>query len=131
MKEEAKQLRISESEWIIMETLWMSSPKTAQEIKQETESTSGWALNTVRTMLTRLDKKGLVVCDKNVSGTMVFSPSVEREDCVAIAGQSFARRFFGGAAKPLLTHFAQNGNLTAEDVEELKQMLDHSIKEGK
>lgn len=37
------------------------------------------------------------------------------------------QRIFGGAAKPLLIHFAQNSKLTAKDVRELKKILDQSL----
>ncbi len=109
-----------------MELLWKSSPKTALEVTKELESKTEWAGNTVRTMLTRLINKEVLTIAKNQSGTRVFSPAIQREACVAIEGQSFAQRFFGGAAKPLLVHFAQNSNLSPADVEELKKLLDDS-----
>jgi BlaI family penicillinase repressor len=37
------------------------------------------------------------------------------------------QRMFGGAAKPLLVHFAQNSKLTAEEVKELKKILDQNL----
>jgi BlaI family penicillinase repressor len=37
------------------------------------------------------------------------------------------QRIFGGAAKPLLVHFARNSKLTAEEVRELKKILDQSV----
>jgi BlaI family penicillinase repressor len=46
---------------------------------------------------------------------------------VKAEGDSFLARIFGGAAKPLLVHFAQNSKLTAEEVKELKRLLDQSV----
>ncbi len=37
------------------------------------------------------------------------------------------QRIFGGAAKPLLVHFAANAKLTPEEVRELKKLLDQSL----
>jgi BlaI family penicillinase repressor len=37
------------------------------------------------------------------------------------------QRIFGGAAKPLLVHFAQNSHLTADEVRELKKILDQRL----
>jgi BlaI family transcriptional regulator, penicillinase repressor len=119
---------ITESEWTVMEALWASSPHTAAELTQVLRPTTTWAENTVRTLLSRLVDKGALKLGKNESGTRTFAPAVSRAACVTAEGESFIQRLFGGAAKPLLAHFAQKGNLSAAEVEELKQLLDQSIK---
>jgi BlaI family penicillinase repressor len=87
-----------------------------------------WAENTVRTLLTRLIDKGAIKTGENSFGTRTYLPAVKREACVRAEGESFMRRIFGGAAKPLLVHFAQNSKLTAEELRELKEILDQSLK---
>ena len=57
-----------------------------------------------------------------------LSPAVQREACVGAESESFMQRVFRGASKPLLVHFAQNAQLTPEEVRELKSMLDQSLK---
>jgi BlaI family penicillinase repressor len=112
---------ISESEWSVMEALWEASPQTLRP-------TMKWAENTVRTLLTRLIGKGALATGENRSGTRTYLPAVKREACVRAEGESFMQRIFGGAAKPLLAHFAQHSKLTAEEVRELKKILDRSLK---
>ena len=119
---------ISESEWFVMEALWESSPQTASELTKTLRPTMNWAENTVRTLLTRLLDKGALKTDENASGTRTYLPAVKRESCVRAEVESFMQRIFGGAAKPLLVHFAQNSKLTAEEVRELKKILDQSLK---
>jgi len=118
---------IAESEWSVMEALWESSPQTASEVTKTLRPTMNWAENTVRTLLTRLVEKGALKTAENASGTRTFLPAVKREACVRAEGESFMQRIFGGAAKPLLVHFAQNSKLTAEEVKELKKLLDQSL----
>jgi BlaI family penicillinase repressor len=118
---------ISESEWVVMEVLWGSSPQTAAEVTRTLRPTTNWADNTVRTLLTRLVEKGAVQTGDNASGTRTFRPAVAREVCVKAEGDSFLQRIFGGAAKPLLVHFAQHSRLSAEEVRELKRLLDQSV----
>lgn len=118
---------ITESEWTVMETLWESSPQTASEVTKNLRSTMNWAENTVRTLLTRLVDKGALKTAENASGTRTYLPAVKREACVRAEGESFMQRMFGGAAKPLLVHFAQNSKLTAEEVKELKKILDQNL----
>jgi len=118
---------IAESEWSVMEALWESSPQTASEVTKTLRPTMNWAENTVRTLLTRLVEKGALKTAENASGTRTFLPAVKREACVRAEGESFMQRIFGGAAKPLLVHFAQNSKLTAEEVKELKKLLDQNL----
>lgn len=118
---------ISETEWTVMEALWAQSPQTASAVAKSLQSSTGWAENTVRTLLTRLVEKGaLKIVDPTVQ-PKYFAPAVKRELCVQAESASFIDRIFRGAAKPLLVHFAQNANLTAEEARELKNMLDQSI----
>ena len=119
---------ISESEWVVMETLWEGAPQTASEITKTLRPAMDWAENTVRTLLTRLVEKGALKTNENASGTRVFSPAVKREACVGAESESFMQRVFRGASKPLLVHFAQNAQLTPDEVRELKKMLDQSLK---
>lgn len=118
---------ISDSEWSIMEALWESSPQTASEVTKTLRASMNWAENTVRTLLTRLVEKGALKTSENASGTRTFIPAVKREACVRAESQSFLDRIFGGAAKPLLVHFAQNSKLTAEEIKELKKLLDQQL----
>ena len=118
---------IAESEWSIMEALWESAPQTASEVTKILRPTTNWAENTVRTLLTRLVEKGALKTGENASGTRTFLPAVKREACVRAEGESFLQRMFGGAAKPLLVHFAQNSKLTADEVKELKKILDQNL----
>lgn len=118
---------ISESEWSVMEALWESSPQTASELTKTLRPTMKWAENTVRTLLTRLIEKGALQTAENSSGTRTYLPAVKREACVRAEGESFMQRIFGGAAKPLLIHFAQHSRLTEDEVSELKKILDQSL----
>ena len=118
---------ISETEWSVMEALWELSPQTASAVAKSLQASTGWAENTVRTLLTRLVEKGaLKIVDPTVQ-PKCYVPAVKRELCVQAESASFIDRIFRGAAKPLLVHFAQNANLTAEEARELKNMLDQSI----
>jgi len=111
-----------------METLWESAPRTASEVARAVAA-QGWAENTVRTLLTRLVEKGALKAGANASGVKQFSPAVKREVCVRAESRSFLQRVFRGASKPLLAHFASDVKLTPEEVEELKRLLDASLKD--
>jgi BlaI family penicillinase repressor len=118
---------ISEAEWTVMEVLWERAPQTASEVAKSLSSSAGWAVNTVRTLLARLVDKGALHSADNRAGVREFTPAIERETMVDAAGRSFLDRIFKGAAQPLLVHFASQSQLSAEEVEQLKRLLDDSV----
>ncbi|MEO7317660.1 MAG: BlaI/MecI/CopY family transcriptional regulator [Chthoniobacteraceae bacterium] len=87
---------ITESEWAIMEVLWNRAPQTAAEISKARRRSTGWAQNTVRTLLSRLVEKGALRAKDNTAGVREFSPAVEREVCVRAESESFLQRVFQG-----------------------------------
>jgi BlaI family transcriptional regulator, penicillinase repressor len=119
---------LSDSEWLVMETLWESAPRTASEVARCLRERTGWADNTVRTLLSRLVEKGAARTTDGATGARQFHPAVRREALVRVEGRSFMERVFGGSAKPLLAHFAENARLTPEEVRELKRLLDQTLK---
>jgi BlaI family penicillinase repressor len=91
-------------------------------------ATTGWADNTVRTLLTRLVEKGALRVSENATGVKQITPVFKREALVRLQSRSFLDRVFRGSAKPLIAHFAENAKLTPAEVRELKRLLDQSIK---
>ena len=54
----------------------------------------------------------------------LYHPLVTREDCIRDASRSFLERVFGGAARPALLHLVRESDLSREEIEELKRLLD-------
>jgi len=117
-----KQLpRISEAEWDVLAVLWRKAPVTAAQVFAELGERT-WKLNTVRTFLARLEKKGVIAAKERAEGK-AFSPKIAREACVREASQSFLNRVFEGATASLLIHFVQSKRLTEAELAELESIL--------
>lgn len=114
-----------------MEALWKESPRTALQVAQEVKAETGWAVNTVRTLLSRLLDKGAVKSKKNGSGVAEFLPVVAREACVQRESESFLKRVFQGAADSLVLHFVRDGKLSADEVAALKKEFEQATKKRK
>jgi BlaI family penicillinase repressor len=119
---------ISPTEWTVMEVLWKTSPRTATEVFKDLRHSTGWALNTVRTMLSRLVEKGAVVATKQPDAVTEFSAAVARQELVKAESQSFLQRVFKGAESALLLHFVQNSQLTPEQAQKLKRLVEEASK---
>ena len=113
--------RISEAEWEVLTVLWRKAPLTASQLFAEL-GTRTWKLNTVRTFLTRLEKKGVIAAQDSEHGR-AFAPEIAREECIREASQSFLDRVFEGATASLLVHFVQSKRLTETELAELQAIL--------
>lgn len=111
--------RISDSEWKIMEILWEREGVTQSDIMDRL--TVKWNKNTVYTFLSRLEHKGMV---QSSGSPKRYWASVRREDCVEQEQESFLNKIYHGSAGKMVTAFVEEGKLTAEEVEELKRLLE-------
>jgi len=73
-------------------------------------------------------KKGALGFQKE-SRTYLYYPLVSKDECAKKERNSVLNRVYDGALKPLLVSFIEEENLTAKEIEELKQILDQ--KKGK
>jgi BlaI family transcriptional regulator, penicillinase repressor len=114
---------ISDAEWKVMRILWKKSPQPAYDIIQDLSSQEQWHPNTVKTLLTRLHKKGALAVEK-YKNLYLYSPLLTEEQCIATESENFLDRLFGGAIQPLLVHFAKQRKLSKKDLEELRRILE-------
>jgi BlaI family transcriptional regulator, penicillinase repressor len=117
------EITISDAEWQVMNVVWDGQPMTAQEIIAQLENHAAWAPATIKTMLHRLVKKQILV-HASQGNRYVYQSRVRRSDCVKHASRSFLDRVFDGESAPLLAHFLRSSKLSAEEIAELRQLLD-------
>jgi BlaI family penicillinase repressor len=117
------EVSISDAEWQVMNVIWNGQPLTSQDVIAALAHESDWAAATVKTMLHRLVKKGVLAFEEQ-GNRYVYRARIKRSACVKDASRSFLDRVFGGAAAPLLAHFMRNAKLTPTEIAELRRMLD-------
>ena len=120
--------KISESEWLVMRVLWSKSPLAAQKVFEQLDGKMKWKPKTVKTLIDRLVKKGAVKYEKDGRRYM-YSPAVGRDEYVTKERRSFVRRVYGGISKPMLAAFLEDAKLSAEDIAELKDILEQKSEE--
>ncbi|MCA8959327.1 MAG: BlaI/MecI/CopY family transcriptional regulator [Planctomycetes bacterium] len=114
--------RISEAEWDVMRVVWDHEPVTARAIVEALEPHKEWTEATVKTLLNRLVRKG--VLDFEVDGKRyLYSARLSREHCVRAESRSFLERVFGGSTTPLLAHFLRESQLDTDQIRELEELL--------
>ena len=118
--------KISESEWLVMQVLWEKNPLTANEIVEELARNTKWKPKTIKTLITRLTNKGAIKFEKE-GRLYKYRPAVSKDDCVRMERRSFVRRVYGGISKPMVASFLEDAELSADDIAELKKILDQKV----
>lgn len=110
-----------------MNIVWRDQPVESQQVIDELAAPNDWTAATIKTMLHRLQKKG-VLTFKRDGKRYLYSASVRKNSCIRQASRTFLDRVFGGDAVPALAHFVKNSQLSQDEVAELRRLLEE--KEG-
>ncbi|ATC97341.1 MAG: BlaI/MecI/CopY family transcriptional regulator [Pseudoalteromonas spongiae] len=114
---------ISNSEFEVLQALWRVHPADAQTVVDELNKEKDWHEKTVKTLLGRMVKKGAISFEKN-GRSYIYSPVLEIEAYQVQESESLIERLFNGRIAPLVTGFAKNKNLSKQDIDELKHLID-------
>ena len=122
-------ISISDAEAVVMQVLLQRQPMSAEEVHGAVAAHSGWAEPTVKTLLNRLLNKGAIAAEKE-GRRYFYSPRITREQWVEQQSAGLLERVFGGRVAPLVAHFSERGKLSAEDIAELKRLVQGLDDEG-
>lgn len=124
-------VRISESEWEVMRVLWDADrPLTAAEVTKQLDGKADWAPKTVRTFLNRLVKKEAISAQKlGPAGfeLLHYSPLVDEQTTLHAEQETFLGRFFGGTVHSMLASYIESGNISQEELQKLREMIDREM----
>ena len=118
---------ISNAEWVVMKVIWEKGEATANDVIESLEDEVSWKPKTVMTMLKRLVDKGALRYEKQ-GRAFVYAALLDESECVRAESRSFLERVFGGSLKPMLANLIDDYELSDEEIEELKRILDQKNK---
>ncbi len=116
-------MKISNSEHVILEILWTNPPLTAAQIVELAQQEQPWSDKTIKTFLNRLREKGAVRAQKRE--VLYYSPTVAPGEPDLSAAKALIDQRFGGSLTTLVSGFIQNGAISEQDIQQLRQYLDH------
>ena len=114
---------LSASETEILRLVWDLGAGTVQQVCERLPARRTITYATVQTLLRRLEKKGYVR-HRAEGKAHVFFPAVQQEHVIKRSVNDFLERLFGGDPIPLVQHLAEHGKIDAEDIEELKKLIE-------
>lgn len=99
--------------------IWNNEPISSGQLAQESLQLLGWKKSTSFTVLRRLCEKGIF---QNQKGTVTSLMS--RDEFYAAQSEKFVEDTFQGSLPAFLAAFSSRKNLTPEDVEYLRRIVD-------
>ncbi len=118
---------ISNAEWLVMKVIWAKSSATAAEVVESLEGETSWKPKTIMTLLNRLAKKGALRFEQEGRAYRYY-PVIGEAESVKAESRSFVERVYGGALTPMLANFLEEADLSQEEIDELKRLLDQRTK---
>lgn len=116
---------LANAELAVMDLLWQNEkPMTAREIREqlypdETKAQHG----TVQRLLQRLEDKGCVDRDKNLS-VHFFAALISRDAYGAQQFESLADKLTAGSIAPMITHLVEHKKISPQDIDRIREILD-------
>ena len=114
--------KISESEWLVMKVIWDENPISSNRVVDILSDSTRWNPKTIKTLLSRLVKKG-AVGHESEGRSYLYYPLIEESVLVKAESKSFLTRVFRGALKPMIATMVESEELSEEELEELRSLL--------
>lgn len=90
---------------------------------------TGWSYSTTRTLLTRMEEKGLLKREE-VHGVAVYSPALSRVQVLGAMARELTRQVFDIKGALPASMFADSPHLSEEDLTELDAILNADDEEN-
>ncbi len=107
----------------LLRVLWDNGEATVAQVHAELAEERGLAATTIATLLTRLERRGLVA-HRNEGRQFVYRALVEEKDVQLSQVRDLADRVFEGNLAELVSHLVAREDIDAGDLERVKAMID-------
>ena len=105
--------------------VWSHAPLTTSELVSLCEKELHWKRTTTYTVLKKLGERGLFRLENGVVTALI-----SREDYYAMQSEKFVDETFEGSLPAFLAAFTKRKNLSAQEVAEIRAMIDAYEGEG-
>jgi BlaI family transcriptional regulator, penicillinase repressor len=112
----------TKTELTVLKQLWSAGRASSREVHEGLSAETGWSYSTTRTILTRMEEKGLVE-RSDVHGVAVYAPALTRVQVLGAMARELTRQVFDIKGALPASMFADSPHLSEEDLAELDAIL--------
>ena len=116
------QQQLSDLQLAIMRVLWDRSEATAADVHAELQTDRELAPTTVATLLSRLEKRGLV-SHRARGRQYIYRPTVSENEVRRTMLRRLTDFFFGGNRAALVSHLVRTDDVQSEDLQAIRDLL--------
>ncbi len=124
------QTDFSENEWLILEAVWVQEPCTAPAIQEILQQEKNWAYTTVKTLMDRMVKKGLLKAEK-VRTLYFYRAAVSPRQAKKREISRTLKRAFDGALTPMMQFLLEEESVSDQELDQLEQLIQERRKKRK
>ena len=117
-----KETGITESEWAILKVIWAQQPCAAPSVREALQGQKDWTYGTVKTLMDRMVKKGLLVTEK-MRNLYLYSAVISKAEARNREVLRTIKRAFDGTFAPLMEFLVEGDNLSEKEVDYLQKLL--------
>ena len=114
--------RLGDLQLAIMRVLWERGEAPAIEVHKALLAERGLAVTTIKTMLRKLEEHGCVEHRTN-GRQFIYRPAVAEADVRKRMVADLVSRVFSGDSAALVNHLVRSGEINAEDLEDLSEIV--------
>ena len=115
-------LELFESEWAILQKVWELEPCSAPDVQESLEGEKGWAYTTVKTMMDRMVKKGLLETEK-IHNLYLYNSVVTQAQARKSEITRTLKRAFDGTFTPMMQFLIENDQLSEGEYVRLEELI--------
>lgn len=115
-------LELFDSEWAILQVVWERQPCAAPTVQEALQQEKGWAYTTVKTMMDRMVRKGLLKTER-IRNLYLYRAAVTRAQAQRSEILRTVKRAFDGALTPMMQFLIENEKLSETEYEELERLI--------
>ncbi len=112
-------IRLGEVEASFANIIWENEPISSGELVKKCQEALEWKKSTTYTVLKKLCERGIFKNEKSI-----VSSIISRDEYYAIQSESFVEETFDGSLPAFIAAFSKRKKLSAEEVAQLKSMID-------
>jgi len=117
-----RNFELFESEWAILQVVWEREPCAAPTVQEVLWKSKGWAYTTVKTLMDRMVRKGLLTTQR-VRSLYLYRSAVTRAQAQRNELLRTAQRAFAGALTPMMQFLIESDKLSEQDYQYLEHLL--------
>jgi BlaI family transcriptional regulator, penicillinase repressor len=111
-----------------MEVLWQQGQASVHEVRDHLGRKKALAYTTILTTLQKLEKAGWLG-HRAEGKSYVYFPVRSREEAGAGSVRRFLKQVFAGDAVAMFQHLIREGDLSEEDLQEVRGMIEEKRRE--